>query len=281
MGHFEDVPTPFLFICDISEEVEDAAFSALFAGLEGLKAVRGPRRDRGGQKVAFADFDSESSAITAKAKLSGYEFTPTAGAITVKFSGQPKRGGDRNREEPHSKFPRRDGHQNPRGYEQYNAPPMIPQMPPHMMDGSGMGLPSEMFPGVNPNPGVLNPGLALAMQDPAQMMRAPLPFQPQLKDSFSAQPATVYVEGIPADATEREVSHLFRVFPGYQSLRLKPQMSRSNETEVHHYLCFVEFTNEGEASTCMSYLQGYVFDEKNPERRIKLSFASTERKRRF
>ena len=30
----------------------------------------------------------------------------------------------------------------------------------------------------------------------------------------------VYVEGIPIDATEREVAHIFRPFPGYKSLRL-------------------------------------------------------------
>ena len=32
---------------------------------------------------------------------------------------------------------------------------------------------------------------------------------------------TVYVEGIPIDATEREVSHIFRPYPGFKGLRLK------------------------------------------------------------
>ena len=32
--------------------------------------------------------------------------------------------------------------------------------------------------------------------------------------------STVYVEGIPLDATEREVSHIFRPYPGYKGLRL-------------------------------------------------------------
>ena len=33
--------------------------------------------------------------------------------------------------------------------------------------------------------------------------------------------ATLYVEGVPMDATEREVYHLFRPFPGLTSLRLR------------------------------------------------------------
>ncbi len=32
--------------------------------------------------------------------------------------------------------------------------------------------------------------------------------------------STVYVEGIPGDATEREVAHIFRPFTGFKSVRL-------------------------------------------------------------
>ena len=31
---------------------------------------------------------------------------------------------------------------------------------------------------------------------------------------------TVYVEGIPLDASEREIAHIFRPFPGFLGLRL-------------------------------------------------------------
>lgn len=42
---------------------------------------------------------------------------------------------------------------------------------------------------------------------------------------FQAPPSAshiVKVEGLPQDATEREVSHIFRPFQGYQSVRLAP-----------------------------------------------------------
>jgi hypothetical protein len=37
---------------------------------------------------------------------------------------------------------------------------------------------------------------------------------------------TLYVEGVPTDATEREVYHLFRPFPGLISLRLRGAANR-------------------------------------------------------
>jgi hypothetical protein len=35
--------------------------------------------------------------------------------------------------------------------------------------------------------------------------------------------STVYVEGIPSNATEREVAHIFRPFTGFKSVRLIPR----------------------------------------------------------
>lgn len=34
---------------------------------------------------------------------------------------------------------------------------------------------------------------------------------------------TIYVEGIPLNATEREVAHIFRPFTGFKSVRLIPR----------------------------------------------------------
>jgi hypothetical protein len=46
------------------------------------------------------------------------------------------------------------------------------------------------------------------------------------KDTFSIPDGatnTIYVEGIPVDATEREVAHIFRPFTGFKSVRLIPR----------------------------------------------------------
>lgn len=52
---------------------------------------------------------------------------------------------------------------------------------------------------------------------------------------------TVYVEGLPADATEREVAHLFRPFPGYKQLRLIPRESKDGQKV---FLCFADFETQ-------------------------------------
>ena len=67
----------------------------------------------------------------------------------------------------------------------------------------------------------------------------------------------VYVEGIPIDAKEREVAHIFRPFPGYKSLRLI-QKEKNGENTI---LCFADFENVIQSTICINTLQGYRFDK--------------------
>jgi hypothetical protein len=55
--------------------------------------------------------------------------------------------------------------------------------------------------------------------------------------------STLFVEGLPADVTIREVSHIFRPFPGYQSLRIVPKESKADPAKVFT-LCFVEYDSK-------------------------------------
>lgn len=48
------------------------------------------------------------------------------------------------------------------------------------------------------------------------------------------------MEGLPADCTEREVSHIFRPFEGFQGLRLIPRNTKDGH-KVH--FAFVDFEN--------------------------------------
>lgn len=55
---------------------------------------------------------------------------------------------------------------------------------------------------------------------------------------------TLYVEGIPGDASERELAHIFRPFPGYISLRLRAKGGRNlgqASSANSDAICFVEF----------------------------------------
>jgi hypothetical protein len=49
---------------------------------------------------------------------------------------------------------------------------------------------------------------------------------------------TVYVEGIPLNATEREVSHIFRPFQGFKTIRLIPREKKPGQKVI---LCFADF----------------------------------------
>ena len=69
--------------------------------------------------------------------------------------------------------------------------------------------------------------------------------------------STVYVEGIPLDATEREVSHIFRPYPGYKGLRLIEKEKNGKKT----YIGFVDFENVIQSTVCINTLQGYRFDK--------------------
>ena len=68
---------------------------------------------------------------------------------------------------------------------------------------------------------------------------------------------TVYVEGIPLDATEREVAHIFRPFPGFITLRLIKREKNGKLTS----LCFVDFETILQSTICILTLQGYRFDK--------------------
>ncbi|XP_049369506.1 nuclear speckle RNA-binding protein A-like [Solanum verrucosum] len=71
--------------------------------------------------------------------------------------------------------------------------------------------------------------------------------------------STLYVEGLPADCTRREVAHIFRHFGGYKEVRLvpKPSIHAGANTLI---LCFVDFVSPLHAAAAMDTLQGYQFD---------------------
>ncbi|KAI3443933.1 hypothetical protein Pfo_000598 [Paulownia fortunei] len=71
--------------------------------------------------------------------------------------------------------------------------------------------------------------------------------------------STLFVEGLPAECTRREVSHIFRPFLGYKDVRLIRRESRQPGGEPVS-LCFAEFFSPAHAAAAMHALQGYKFD---------------------
>ncbi|XP_052210048.1 RNA-binding protein 1-like [Diospyros lotus] len=85
--------------------------------------------------------------------------------------------------------------------------------------------------------------------------------------------STLFVEGLPANCTRREVSHIFRPFVGYKEVRLVTKESRHSGGDPL-VLCFVDFVSPAHAATAMDALQGYKFDEHDRDSAsLRLQFA--------
>ncbi|KAL0340951.1 UNVERIFIED_CONTAM: RNA-binding protein 1 [Sesamum radiatum] len=67
--------------------------------------------------------------------------------------------------------------------------------------------------------------------------------------------STLFVEGLPANCTRREVCHIFRPFVGYKEVRLVTKESRHPGGDPL-VLCFVDFQSPAHAATAMDALQG-------------------------
>lgn len=69
----------------------------------------------------------------------------------------------------------------------------------------------------------------------------------------------LYVEGLPADISQREVSHIFRPCPGFQKVRMVSKPSKM-DPNVISMLAFVDFTDIASSTNAMHALQGYPLD---------------------
>ncbi|KAL3650576.1 hypothetical protein CASFOL_006979 [Castilleja foliolosa] len=77
--------------------------------------------------------------------------------------------------------------------------------------------------------------------------------------------STLYVEGLPANCSRREVSHIFRPFVGYKEVRLVTKDSKHPGGDPL-VLSFVDFLSPAHAATALDALQGYKFDEHDRKR---------------
>ncbi|KAJ6802251.1 putative RNA-binding protein 1 [Iris pallida] len=84
---------------------------------------------------------------------------------------------------------------------------------------------------------------------------------------------TLFVEGLPANCSRREVSHIFRPFVGFREVRLVSKESRLAGGDPI-VLCFVDFGTPNQAAVALEALQGYRFDEHDRESaNLRLQFA--------
>ncbi|XP_057546619.1 RNA-binding protein 1-like [Amaranthus tricolor] len=117
------------------------------------------------------------------------------------------------------------------------------------------------------NFGIMDPGLSAKGQGSNLVSgRSEVPLPPDAS-------STLFVEGLPANCTSREVAHIFRPFVGYKEVRLVTKEARHSGSDLF-VLCFVDFLSPAHAATALDALQGYKFDENDRESPyLRLQFA--------
>ena len=79
----------------------------------------------------------------------------------------------------------------------------------------------------------------------------------------------------PLYQTEREVSHLFRRYDGFQSVRMRA-IESSKAPGTNLFLCFAEFDNSHQATVALVGLNGYRLDPKVEVSAVKISYAKAK-----
>ena len=228
-----------LFIAELPQEprLEQPELEAIFAQRSGFASCR-LRTDRSNKMVAFVEFRSEGAAQSALEELQGHKIRESdASGIKIALSRNPSNS--------RSGAPPGVGGRGPPGV---GAGPGGFQMNPMPMPSPAQGSIVGGGGAWGGGGGFVHPFLAA-------------PVQPKL-------PATLYVEGISMDATEREVAHLFRPFPAFKALRLRESGQRR--------LCFVEFTDIKCAHQALAILNDYIFDTTDSgTTTLRISFAKS------
>jgi len=257
-------PSNTLFVADIPLNIPETEFVSIFQAQEGFKSAR-LRKDRNSHIVGFADFEDNESASLAMETLQGYKWSLVDRGITIHYS--------------HNSHSTRSSRDFEKVTKLSNRSEKIPIWQNRERESHENGLRNNV------------PSLSVSFMpdlSPIQQQTSQPPPQPQIPsmpnytypNMFPSLPSdassTIYVEGLPSDATEREVAHIFRPFPGYQSLRVLAKESKQNPSRVYN-LCFVEFDNKYQATFALNHLQGYRLD-KDDTKGLSMCYAKTERK---
>ena len=281
-----------LYVCQIPENVTKEDIIEAFSAVSGYIDTR-IKYMPDKSKIAFIDFENEKYANFAKEYLQGFKFTNEDKGIIIKFSENARYGKNRKNNEFSLKKRKRSlsnekeetnsinkNNTNINNSNSNNVSnnlienlinnPLLKliennsknnnQILPNQLNSSSNLLKNlTLLAGINNN--IQNSNISINNNNDKNNNND---IFKKYEDEFYEfenlkKKATniVYVEGIPLDATEREVAHIFRPFPGYKSLRLI-QKEKNGENTI---LCFVDFENSLQSTICINTLQGYRFDK--------------------
>jgi len=244
-----ETPSTCLFVSGLDPEMSENDFASIFQNCQGVNGTR-IKFDKNNNLIGFVDFDSEDNAVTIKNRFDSGKFQPLSnGSYDVHFA-RPTR----NRQGADNSAGRASRNNNSRNNQggNYNDYSRGRNQGNNMGGGGGYNNYNSM-PYAGPYSGMGGGNSALP----------------------NNAASTLYVEGVSHDATDREVAHIFRPFPGFQSVRTSVRESRKYPDSTY-LLCFVEFDNPHLATNAMQMLQGYKFDlnKKDGSRGLRISYAA-------
>ena len=281
-----------LYVCQIPENVTKEDIINVFREVSGYIDTRIKiMSDR--VKIAFIDFEDEKNANFAKETLQGFKFTEEDKGIIIKFSENARYGKNRKNNEFSLKKRKRSLsnekeetnsiNKNNTNINNSNSNNVSNNLIENLINNPLLKLiennsknNNQILPNQLNSPSNLLKNLTLLAGINNNIQNSNISINnnndknnnndifKKYEDEFYdfenlKKNATniVYVEGIPLDATEREVAHIFRPFPGYKSLRLIHKEKNGENT----ILCFVDFENSLQSTICINTLQGYRFDK--------------------
>ena len=283
-----------LYVCQIPESVTKEDIIGAFSAVSGYIDTR-IKYMPDKSKIAFIDFENEKNANFAKESLQGFKFTNEDKGIIIKFSENARYGKNRKNNEFSSKKRKRSLSNDREETNSINKNntyvnnssnnnnvsnnlienlinnPLIklieknsnnnnPILPNQVNSPSNLLKNLTLLAGINNN--IQNSNININNNNNDNNINNDL-FKKYEEEFYEFENlkknATniVYVEGIPLDATEREVAHIFRPFPGYKSLRLIHNEKNGENTLI----LFVDFENSLQSTICINTLQGYRFDK--------------------
>jgi hypothetical protein len=275
-----------LYVCQIPSNVTKEDIINIFHEVDGYIDTRIKiMTDKG--KIAFIDFENESNANFAKETLQGFKFSEGDKGLIIKisenskvktksFSSKKRRRDENNNnnnnrfdnsrnryENKHNRYENNNYNNNNNNFNFSNNNNITNDLLNSLnLDPKNLELFQTLLSKIqsnnnnnnhnNNNYNYNNNNNKNNFNDFIQSYSKE--FQISLKNNATN---IVYVEGIPIDASEREVSHIFRPFPGFKKLRLINKEKNGENT----VLCFVDFENVVQSTICINTLQGYRFSK--------------------
>lgn len=263
-----------LYVCEIPSDVTKSEIESLFSEIEGYIETR-TKEANDKRTIAFIDYQNTNEARCARDTLQGFKFTDKDKGLIIKVSDNTKNGisqGNNNRQSQKKNYNGRmegdndSDRQLKRKRDRSRSRSSSFSNDNYSSDNANNkrrrndssknnNIADSSFK--NKGSSYFSDGYNTSSSHAKDDIDKYDEYFQYNKGQGRSATNIVYVEGMPYGTNEREVSHLFRPFPGFQSVRLITRVKDGEKT----LLCFADFENVIQSTICINTLQGYRFDK--------------------